>query len=282
MRKVAILGSGNIGCDLLVKCLKEPSINVISISGRHSNSKGLAFARSLGVKISDRSIEGIIDSEEKPEIIIDATSAIHHRRNYQLSKENGIKIIDMTPAKLGVSCCPIVNLNDCLNSDNINMISCGGQAALPICLAIKNINEDLNYIEAVSTISSASAGPATRKNISEYIDATEKAISQMLNIKKVKIMLNITPALPPIEMKTSILMNSRDIKKIDETWNEIKRISEQTRKYIKGYQNSLSLKTIGNKSICQIKVNGSGDYLPKYAGNLDIINCAAIEVIRKL
>ena len=282
MKKVAILGSGNIGCDLLIKCLKEPKIKIVSMAGRHSNSKGLLFAKSIGVKITDRSIEGIIFDNEKPDIIIDATSALHHNKNYKLSKENGIKIIDMTPSRLGISCCPIVNLNQCLDSDNINMISCGGQAALPICYAIKSTNNNLNYIEAVSTISSASAGPATRKNISQYIESTEKAISEMLNINEVKIILNITPALPPIEMKTSILMKTKEIENIDETWNKIKEISEKTRKYIKGYKNSLSLKNIGDKSICQIKVNGSGDYLPKYAGNLDIINCAAIEVIRKL
>ena len=103
----------------------------------------------------------------------------------------------------------------------------------------------------------------------------------MLKINEVKVILNITPALPPIEMKTSILMKSK-IKNVDETWNKIKEVSAKTRKYIKGYKNSLSLKEVGDKCICQIKVSGSGDYLPKYAGNLDIINCAAIEVIRKL
>jgi len=282
MKKVAILGSGNIGCDLLVKSLNEKNIEIVCFSGRHANSKGLLFAKNLGVNTSDRSIEGIIFGDQKPQIIIDATSALDHPKNYQIAKEHGIRIIDMTPAKLGISCCPIVNLSECLNSDNINMISCGGQAALPICYAIKNINSDINYIEAVSTISSASAGPATRKNISEYISSTEKAISQLLNIDKVKIILNITPALPPIEMKTSILMKTEEIINFKDTWEEIKKVSDQTRKYVKGYKNSLSLKSIGEKSICQIKVNGSGDYLPKYAGNLDIINCAAIEVIRKL
>ena len=252
------------------------------MAGRHANSKGLLFAKSIGTNVTDRSIEGIIFENEKPEIIIDATSALHHHKNYKLAKENGIKIIDMTPAKLGISCCPIVNLNDCINKDNINMISCGGRAALPVCFAIKKTNRNLNYIEVVSTISSASAGPATRKNISEYIQSTEKAISQLLDINVVKVILNITPALPPIDMKTSILMKSKDILNIKNTSDEIKKLSEETKKYINGYKNNISLKNLGDKSICQIKVNGSGDYLPKYAGNLDIINCAAIEVIRKL
>ncbi|MDC3094312.1 acetaldehyde dehydrogenase (acetylating) [Prochlorococcus sp. AH-716-M10] len=282
IKKVAILGSGNIGCDLLVKCLKEENLEVVSFSGRHASSKGLNFARSLGVPTSDRSIDGIINDFDKPEILIDATSARHHPINYKIAKKYGIKIIDMTPAKLGISCCPVVNLKSCLKDDNINMISCGGQAAMPLIYAIKKENQNLNYVEAVSTISSASAGPATRKNISEYITSTEKAISQLLKIKDVKVMLNITPALPPIEMKTSILLRTKDLDNIDKTWDQIQIISKEARKYISGYKNTLSLKSVGSKSICQIKVHGSGDYLPKYAGNLDIINCAAIEVIRNL
>ncbi len=282
MKKVSILGTGNIGCDLLVKCLKEENIQVVSFSGRHSDSKGLKFAKSYGVPISDRSIKGIISDFEKPDIILDATSAQAHPRNYEISKENGIRIIDMTPSQIGISCCPVVNIKECLKKDNINMISCGGQSAMPICYAIKLINKDLNYIEVVSTISSVSAGPATRKNISQYISSTEEAISKTLNIDQVKIILNITPALPPIEMSTTILIRKNDIVDMESTWSKIQEISKKTREYVPGYKNNLPLKTIGNKNICQIKVNGSGDYLPKYAGNLDIINCAAIEVVKQL
>ena len=282
MKKIAILGSGNIGCDLLVKCLKEKDFKLVSFSGRHANSKGLKFAQTYGVPISDRSIQGIINGNEKPDIIIDATSALHHAENYKIAKENGIRIIDMTPAKIGLSCCPVVNINRCLKSDNINMISCGGQAALPICFAIKKTNPAIDYIEAISTISSASAGPATRKNISQYISSTESAIRNLLKIKKVKVMLNITPALPPIEMKTSILVKINDIKDLTKTSEEIKSISNETRRYIPGYKNIIPLISVGNKYISQIQVQGTGDYLPTYAGNLDIINCAAIEVIKKL
>ena len=282
MKKVAILGSGNIGCDLLIKCLREESIKLVSFSGRHSDSKGLKFAKSFGVSTTDKSIEGIINDFEKPDIIIDATSALHHEENYKLSKANDIRIIDMTPSKIGINCCPIVNISKCIHADNINMISCGGQAALPICYAIKKVNNNIDYIEVISTIASASAGPATRKNISQYIATTESAIKNILQIDKVKIMLNISPALPPIEMKTSILVRKKDIKDKDKTWNEIELLSSQTREYAPGYKNSFSLQSIGEKCICQIQVHGSGDYLPSYAGNLDIINCAAIEVINKL
>jgi acetaldehyde dehydrogenase len=188
----------------------------------------------------------------------------------------------MTPAKLGVACCPVVNLDRCLEANNINMISCGGQASIPICFAIKQANPHIQYIEVVSTISSASAGPGTRKNISEYITATQKAISNMLDIKEVKVIINITPAMPPIHMKTSILVNSEDVASEADARSRIEAVAATTRRYVPGYHTSVELKQLGSKMMCQVQVTGSGHYLPAYAGNLDIINCAALEVIQRL
>ena len=282
MKKIAILGSGNIGCDMLVKCQEENDIKVVSFAGRHANSKGLEFARRKGAPITDRSIEGVLEDCEKPDILIDCTSAAHHIYNYDLCRNNKIRVIDMTPAKLGITCCPAINLDKCLDSDNINMISCGGQASMPICQAIKEANPTIDYIEVVSTISSASAGPGTRKNISQYITATENAICNMLNIKNSKVIINITPALPPIHMKTSILIDSKAMSNQSETQKCIERILKKVQRYTPGYFLSLALKDLGSKSICQVQVTGSGHYLPTYAGNLDIINCAALEVIKKL
>ena len=281
-KKVAILGTGNIGCDLLVKCLKEPEIEVVSFSGRHNKSKGLLFASSLDVPTTDRSIDGIINYHKKPDIIIDATSAIHHTYNYEIAKENGIVIIDMTPANLGQPCCPAINLKDCIKNDNINMISCGAQAAIPICSAIKSSNQNLNYVEVVSTISSLSAGLGTRRNISQYINTTENAITDILGIKHVKVIINITPALPPIRMKTSILIESKEIINFQDTLDSIEKMSDRTREYVHRFKNIISLKRIGDKIISQIEVTSNGDYLPEYAGNLEIINCAAINVIKNL
>ena len=123
MKKIAILGSGNIGCDLLVKCQETDGLEVVSFAGRHANSKGLEFALRRGAPITDRSIEGVLEDGETPDILIDCTSAAHHKYNYDLCKKYGIRIVDMTPAKLGISCCPVVNLEECLDYDNINMIS---------------------------------------------------------------------------------------------------------------------------------------------------------------
>jgi acetaldehyde dehydrogenase len=282
MKNVAILGSGNIGCDLLVKCQQVDSLKVVSFAGRHAHSRGLAFAARRGVPITDRSIEGVLEDWEKPDILIDCTSAAHHQYNYDLCRRHGIRIVDMTPAKLGVTCCPVVNLDFCLDADNINMISCGGQASMPICLAIKQVNPQISYVEIVSTISSASAGPGTRKNISQYISSTQKAICDMLGIKNVKVIINITPAIPPIHMKTSVLIDSDQIESETETIAGIEDVIFRTQAYAPGYHSSVKLRRLGQKSICQVQVTGSGHYLPPYAGNLDIINCAALEVIQKL
>jgi len=282
MRRVSILGSGNIGCDLLVKCLQSESIDLIAIGGRHSSSKGLDFAARKGVATTDRSIEGLLEDFKVPDILIDCTSVAHHKHNYELCQKYGVKVIDMTPAKLGITCCPVVNLKECLESDNINMISCGGQASMPICFALKRANPNLQYVEVVSTISSASAGPGTRKNISQYITATQRSISAMLGIENVKVIINITPAIPPIHMKTTILARTEDIESIMDTSSEIDEMSELTRHYVPGYQSTVKLKELGPKIMCQVQVTGSGHYLPEYAGNLDIINCAALEVIKRL
>ena len=282
MKRVAIVGSGNIGCDLLVKCQEAEGIEVASFAGRHASSKGLEFAALRGVAITDRSIEGVLDNNTKPDVIIDCTSAAHHQHNYELCRQHEIRVIDMTPAKLGITCCPVVNLEECLEADNINMISCGGQAAMPICFAIKQANPDLEYIEIVSTISSASAGPGTRKNISQYITSTQEAVSSMLAIKTVKVIINITPAIPPIHMKTSILALSEDITSELDTKAAIERVELFTRMYAPGYRTSVGLKQLGVKTMCQVQVTGCGHYLPAYAGNLDIINCAALEVLQRL
>jgi acetaldehyde dehydrogenase (acetylating) len=176
----------------------------------------------------------------------------------------------------------VVNLDECINADNINMISCGGQASMPICLAIKQANPGIRYIEIVSTISSASAGPGTRKNISQYITATQNAIHDLLDIQNVKVIINISPAVPPVHMKTSVLVDSEDVSSRAQTKASIEAMASKVRRYLPGYSTSVDLISLGHKTICQVIVTGSGHYLPAYAGNLDIINCAAIEVIKKL
>lgn len=282
MKRVAILGSGLLGCDLLVKCQKTKEVELVAFAGRDSFSKGLAFAKSRGVYTSDRSIEGIVEAKIKPDIIVDCTTASCHHSHDATCQANSIKIIDMTPAKIGAICCPAINLQQCLDANNINMISCGGQAALPLCFAIKSANPAIDYIEVVSTVASESVGPGTRKNISEYIASTQKAIEKMLAISKAKVIVNISPATPPVIMRTTIVIGSDSIANEAATIAMIEEMIERTSCYVHGYKSSIGLKKIGSRAICQVIVSGSGDYLPNYAGNLDIINCAALELIKSL
>lgn len=282
MKRVAILGSGLIGCDLLVKCQQLPGIELIAFAGRDPSSKGLAFAKSRGISTSARGVEGIIDSRIKPDIVIDCTSASCHPYHDEVCQSNRIRVIDMTPAKLGVACCPAINLQQCLNSSNINMISCGGQAALPLCYGIKRSNPAVNYVEVVSTVASLSVGPGTRKNLSEYIISTQKAIEVMLGIRQAKVMVNISPASPPLMMRTTVVVGSDSVSDEAGMNESIENIIAEVQSYVPGYQASMKLKKVGSKVMCQVAVSGCGHYLPKYAGNLDIINCAALEVIKSL
>ena len=282
MKRVAILGSGFIGCDLLVKCQQLQGIELVGFAGRDPSSKGLAFAKDRGVSTSARGIEGIVDSKLKPDILIDCTSAACHPHHDEVCQSNGIRIVDMTPAKLGVACCPAINLEQCLNASNINMISCGGQAALPLCFAIKQSNPAVNYMEVVSTVASLSVGPGTRKNLSEYIVSTQKAIEVMLGIDKAKVIVNISPASPPLMMRTTVIVGSDAIGDEAGMAESVENMIAKVQSYVPGYHASMKLRKVGPKAMCQVMVSGCGHYLPKYAGNLDIINCAALEVIRSL
>jgi acetaldehyde dehydrogenase len=162
------------------------------------------------------------------------------------------------------------------------MISCGGQAALPLCFGIKESNPAVQYIEVVSTVASASVGPGTRKNLSEYILSTQKAIEAMLDIKKAKVIVNISPANPPLMMRTTVITDADSINNERATAAGIENMIEKVQRYIPGYQSSISLRKLGPKAMCQVIVSGCGHYLPTYAGNLDIINCAALEVVKSL
>lgn len=280
MKRVAILGSGLIGCDLLVKCQQLQEIQLVRFAGRDPASKGLAFAKSRGVSTSARGVEGIVDSSIKPDLLIDCTSASCHPYHDEVCQRNGIRIIDMTPARLGVTCCPAINLEQCLDSSNINMISCGGQAALPLCHGIKRANPAVDYVEVISTVASLSVGPGTRRNLSEYIVSTQKAIEAMLGIRKVKVIVNISPASPPLMMRTTVVVDSDSVSDEAGMNESIKDMISRVQRYVPGYQASMKLKKLGSKAICQVVVSGCGHYLPRYAGNLDIINCAALEVIK--
>lgn len=281
--KVAILGTGNIGTDLLIKVLRSNNLECTLFAGRNLRSDGLRKASELGVSISDGGIDTIIEHSDNIDLVFDATSAAAHLVHLPLLREINKTVLDMTPAKIGTLCVPAINSIESINSPikNINMITCGGQASIPIAHAIAAASESIEYIEVASSISSASAGPATRANLDEYILTTENALSKFTSAAKVKAILILNPAQPPIDMQTTVYakVNNPDLARIIKSVDEM---AVRMRNYVPGYELILRPTLYGNKVVTTVRVVGNGDYLPKYAGNLDIINCAAIQIAEQV
>ena len=274
---VAILGSGNIGTDLLIKIQRSKYLKCIVFAGRSNNSQGMKKAISLEVNCSNKSIDYIIDHKDKIDLVFDATSAKAHKIHAPLLLKNGIIAIDLTPSKIGEMTVPAVNLDECINEMNINMVSCGGQASIPLASAIGKTQKDIEYIETVSSISSKSAGPATRSNIDEYIATTEEGIKKFTGVKLTKAILNINPAVPCIDMQTTVFAKI-DKPDMDALNSELYLYIKKIKTYVPGYELLAKPLFENGRIIIMVRVKGLGDYLPDYAGNLDIINCAAIAI----
>lgn len=277
--KVGILGTGNIGTDLLIKIMRSESLTCTMFAGRSKNSSSMSRAEALNVPSSDLGINAFINNPDVCDIIIDCTSAHSHAHHWQVCRELGKTIIDMTPAKLGEFCVPAIATSDTLAKSvkNINMITCGGQTSIPLAYALSQVHKDIEYIEVVSNIASKSAGPATRQNLDEYIETTQSAIKKFTGATNSKAILILNPAEPPIYMQTTIYakIKNPDLEKISQS---VEAMIKRVRKYCPGYQLIVPPLVNGDSVMLSVKVLGIGDHLPQYAGNLDIITCAAIEV----
>jgi len=279
--KVAILGTGNIGTDLLIKALNSGFIDVVAFIGRRLDSDGMNVAKSKGIFISDQGIDYFKNNPKCCDVVYDCTSALDAIEHAKIFKEQGIKVIDLTPAKVGDMCVPDINGNLILTDDNVNMITCGGQASMPILHLLSNHCTNIEYVEIVSQIASKSAGMATRINVDNYIKTTKNAITKFTGCENTKVILNLNPAEPCVDMQTTIFIKAQNF---DQT-NLIEKINEkieELKTYIPHYEMILSPKYDGGVVMMSIRVRGTGDYLPAYAGNLDIINCAAIKITEKL
>ena len=280
--QAAIIGSGNIGTDLLLKILKTDFINIVAFVGRRLDSKGMVIAKKHNILISDQSIQYFINNPKCCDIVYDCTSADDAIEHAKIFKKQGIKVIDLTPAKVGDMCVPDINSEIILSVDNINMITCGGQASLPMLYLLSKECTGLEYIEVVSQIASKSAGLATRINVDNYIHTTQNAITKFTNCLNNKVILNLNPAEPCVDMQTTIYIKAKKINLENLIDKVLEKIIE-LKKYIPYYEIVLPPTLNENNTlIMSIKVRGAGDYLPAYAGNLDIINCAAIKVTENL
>ena len=275
--RVAILGSGNIGSDLLSKVMRSESLECTLFIGRSLSSRGVARAAAMGVPVSDKSIDAISENPDVCDLVFDATSALSHIKHAAILEELGKTVIDMTPSNIGQMCVPAVNLADGLKHANVNMVTCGGQATVPIAHVIGQVHGPVPYIEVVSQIASRSAGPATRINLDEYIENTERAVSFFSGCEHAKAILNLNPAQPPVDMQSTIFAKT-DHPNMEALVPAVNAMVEKIRRYVPGYSLIMPPTIENGRIVVMVRVLGLGDYLPSYAGNLDIINCAAIAV----
>ena len=276
--KVGIIGPGNIGSDLMYKVMKSKNLQMHMMTGV-VESEGIKRAAGLGFKTS---IEGVnaVASDPEIQIVFDATSAKAHLQHAPILKAAGKIAIDMTPAAVGPYVVPCANLDKLTDEVNFNMVTCGGQATVPIAYAINRV-ADSEYCEIVSAVSSKSAGPGTRANIDEFTETTAKALRAIGGADRSKAIIILNPAEPPLIMTNTIyaLVKNPDEKKIVESVNDIIR---EVQSYVPGYRLRVPPILDGNKVTVIVEVEGAGDFLPSYSGNLDIINQAAVAVAEKM
>ena len=277
--KVGIIGPGNIGTDLMYKVMKSSSLEMKLMAGI-VESEGIRRAAGLGF---DTSIEGVdaIAADTEIRIVFDATSAKAHLHNAPILKKAGKIVMDMTPAAVGPYVVPCVNMDSLpFDTDNFNMVTCGGQATVPIAYAINRV-ADSEYTEIVSAISSKSAGPGTRANIDEFTETTSKALEIVAGSDKGKAIIVLNPANPPLMMTNTVyaLVKNPDEARIKDS---VEAIVKEVKSYVPGYRLRGPPVLDGNKVTVIVEVEGAGDFLPAYSGNLDIINQAAVATAEKV
>jgi acetaldehyde dehydrogenase (acetylating) len=273
--RVAIIGTGNIGTDLLLKVERSALLSCGLFSGRNLASAGMRTARDLGVPISDRSIDAIVEDAGSFDLVFDATSAADARRHWELLEPLGIPVIDLTPAKLGALCIPALNLADCASEPNLCMVTCGGQAAVPLAACVAATQPHVEYVEIVSTSASRSVGPATRINIDEYLDTTEAAVRRFTGVGRAKTMLIVNPSDPPITMQNTVFAKT-DAADLGALTAAVEEMVRRVQRYVPGYRLVVPPLYENGRIAMTVQIRGVGDYLPAYAGNLDIITCAAV------
>jgi acetaldehyde/propanal dehydrogenase len=276
--KCALIGPGNIGTDLLAKLQRSPVLEPVWMVGIDPASDGLQRAREMGIKTTAEGVDGLLPHvlADGVQIAFDATSAYVHAENSRKLNELGVMMIDLTPAAIGPYCVPPVNLMEHVGRRemNVNMVTCGGQATIPMVYAVSRV-QPVEYGEIVATVSSRSVGPGTRKNIDEFTRTTAGAVQKVGGAKRGKAIIVINPAEPPLMMRDTIHCLTVDTPKAAEIEASVHAMMKEVQKYVPGYRLVNGPVIDGNRVSIYMEVEGLGDYLPRYAGNLDIMTAAA-------
>ncbi len=300
MRKtpVAIIGSGNIGTDLMIKIQTlSPLLRVSALAGIEEASDGLKRGREIGVATTHEGLDGLLKMPEftAVKVVFDATSAAAHRHHNETLIRHHKQVVDLTPAAIGPCIIPLVNLDEHLHASNVNMVTCGGQATIPIVYAVNRVNKVI-YAEIVASISSKSAGPGTRANIDEFTKTTSRAIEQLGGAQRGKAIIVLNPAEPPVIMRDTVfcLTQSADKLAIEKS---VAAVVGKVQRYVPGYRlkqavqfdvvddlliAEMGARHSGTKVSVFLEVEGAAHYLPAYAGNLDIMTSAAMKTAERL
>lgn len=296
MRGVAILGSGNIGTDLLIKILrKSTQLEAVAMVGIDAASEGLARARRMGVLAIDNGVEGLMSHPEfaRVDLVFDATSAGAHANHNRLLAGCGKRVIDLTPAAIGPYVVPVANLDEHIDEQNVNLVTCGGQATIPIVAAVSRVAA-VHYAEIVASIASKSAGPGTRANIDEFTYTTARGLERVGGATRAKAIIILNPAEPPMVMRDTVFTLSDEVDE-DNVARSIESMVADVQRYVPGYRlkQSVQFERVGIgrpmkipgfgefsglKTTVLLQIEGAAHYLPAYAGNLDIMTSAALAV----
>jgi acetaldehyde dehydrogenase len=291
--KAAIIGSGNIGTDLMMKMTKYPqNMELVAVVGIDAASEGLALARERGVATTHEGLDGLMKMDVYPEIgiVFDATSAYAHKAHDEALRRDGKQVVDLTPAAIGPFTVPPVNMEANLDAGNVNMVTCGGQATIPMVAAVSQVAK-VHYAEIVASVSSRSAGPGTRANIDEFTRTTTRAIEEVGGAAQGKAIIILNPAEPPMIMRDTVFTLSEGADE-NAIRASVEAMVKKVQAYVPGYRlkqevqferfgdnNKLRIPGRGDftgvKTMILLEVEGAGDYLPSYSGNLDIMTAAA-------